>query len=239
MRGVCGHGVVIMKRSSEEESWEDAVADYLRANPDYFARHEDLLEALSIPHVGRGAATSLLEKQVALARLRVAERDRERQGFLAVARDNDALAEKLHRLAVALIDAASLDDVLGSLYDLARTQLALDVVTVVLGVPGGPLTGRSEFVAPDDARLRFALSLSPDRPLCGPKSVLADARSLLGPQEGRIASIALVPLRDPVRDGVMIFGSLDRKHFVAGSGTLYLSRLGELAMRAIARFLNA
>ncbi len=227
-----------MKQPNEELSWEDAVARYLRDNPDYFQRHEDLLEMLQIPHAGRGGASSLLEKQVALLRARITAKDRERQGFLGVARDNDALAEKLHRLAVALIDALTLDDVFGCVYDLGRHELQLDVVVIVLGVDGGPLGGRPEFVAPDDQRLRLALTLAHERPLCGPKPVLGEARGLLGAQESEIGSVALVPLRDPARSGVLLLGSHDPQRFPVGVGTVYLSRLGELVMRAAARQLN-
>ena len=227
-----------MKRPNEEISWEEAVSRYLRDNPAYFQQHEDLLEVLQIPHSGRGVATSLLEKQVTLLRARLATKDREWQGFLAVARDNDALAEKLQRLAVALIDAASLDDVFGCIYDMGRHELQLDVVAIVLGVDGGPLGGRTEFVAPDDHRLRLALTLAQERPLCGPKSVLAEARGLLGPSEADVASVALVPMRDSARSGVLLLGSSDSQRFPIGAGTVYLSRLGELLMRAAARQLN-
>lgn len=227
-----------MKGPTEDRSWEAGVARLLRENPDYFERHDDLLEVLRIPHRGRGLATSLIEKQVAVLRERLALRDRERQNFLATARENDALSEKLHRLAVALIDAASLDDVFGSIYDLGRNQLKLDAVVIVLGIDGGPLNGRAEFVSPDDARLRQGLALARDRPLCGPKTILATVRGLLGADEGRVASVALTPLRDPVRSGLLVFGSQDPGHFPVGIGTVYLSRLGELLMRAVARHLD-
>ncbi len=227
-----------MKQSSEELSWEEGVARYLRDHPDYFERHEDLLEVLRVPHAGRGAAVSLLERQAAVLRERLVAKDRERRDFLAAARENEALGERLHRLAVALIDAASLDDVFGSVYELGRNQLRLDTVTVLLGIDGGPLAGRAEFVSPDDARLRRALALSRGRPLCGPKTVLAEARGLLGADEARIASVALVALRDPVRSGVILLGSRDPERFPPGAGTLYLGRLGDLVMRAVARQLD-
>jgi hypothetical protein len=227
-----------VKQSSEELSWEEGVARYLRDHPDYFERHEDLLEVLRVPHAGRGAAVSLLERQAAVLRERLVAKDRERRDFLAAARENEALGERLHRLAVALIDAASLDDVFGSVYELGRNQLRLDTVTVLLGIDGGPLAGRAEFVSPDDARLRRALALSRGRPLCGPKTVLAEARGLLGADEARIASVALVALRDPVRSGVILLGSRDPERFPPGAGTLYLGRLGDLVMRAVARQLD-
>ncbi|HUW99013.1 MAG TPA: DUF484 family protein [Acidiferrobacter sp.] len=227
-----------MKRLNEDASLEEAVSRYLRDNPGYFERHEDVLEIMQIPHLGRGAATSLLQRQIALLRARANAKDSEWRGVLAVARDNDALAQKLHRLAVMLIDAASLDDVFGCVYDLARHELQLDVVVVALGVDGGLLGGRAEFVTPDDPSLGRVLELAGDRPLCGPKSVLREARSLLGAREADVSSVAVVPLRDAVRSGVLLLGSHDAQRFPTGAGTVYLSRLGELVMRAIARHLN-
>jgi len=215
-----------VKQSSEELSWEEGVARYLRDHPDYFERHQDLLEILRVPHAGRGAAVSLLERQAAVLRERLAAKDRERRDFLAAARENEALGERLHRLAVALIDAASLDDVFGSVYDLGRQPVAARYGHHLDWRQWRP-TGRPCGVrAPDDARLRRALALSRGRPLCGPKAVLAEARGLLGPDEARVASVALVALRDPVRSGVILLGSHDRDRFPPGAGTLYLGVSG-------------
>lgn len=228
-----------MKRPNEELSWDEAVSRYLRDNPDYFQRHEDLLEVLQIPHPGRGTAISLLEKQTGLLRARVATKDREWRGFVAAARDNDAIAEKWHRLAVSLIDATSLDDVFGCVYDLGRHELQLDAVVMVMGVDDPRILDvRSEFVPPDDILLNLALALAPSRPLCGRRSVLAEVAGLFGSAEEWISSVALVPLRDPARSGVLLLGSNDPERFPAGAGTVYLSRLGDLVMRATARYLN-
>ncbi|MDA8360475.1 MAG: DUF484 family protein [Gammaproteobacteria bacterium] len=226
------------KLPNEELSWEEAVARYLTENRDYFRRRADLLEVLDIPHAGKGGAISLIERQVEVLRARLAVKDREWQNFVAVARDNDALGEKLHRLAVSLIDAASLDDVLGSLYDLGRHELGLDRVVISLGVEGGSLGGRAEFVPPDDPRLRQALALSGERSLCGPVGLLGDLRELLGADEAQMRSMALVPLRDPVRCGFVLFASRDEQRFPVGIGTTYLDRIGALFLRACARQLN-
>ncbi len=227
-----------MKRVNDDDSWEQELARYLRENPDYFQRHEDLLEVLRIPHVGHGAAASLLERQATVLRARLASKDREWQRFLSVARDNDIVMERLHRLAVALIDACTIDDVFGCVYDLARREWRLDAVVIALGIDGGPLAGRNEFVSPDDSPLRLALTLAPDKPLCGPTETLGEARALLRGQEAEIRSVALVPLHDPVRSGVLLLGSRDPDRFPVGVGTVYLSRLGELVMRAAAHQLN-
>ncbi|MDA8390892.1 MAG: DUF484 family protein [Gammaproteobacteria bacterium] len=226
------------KLPNEELSWEEAVARYLTENRDYFRRHPDLLEILAIPHVGKGGAVSLIERQVEVLRARLAAKNQEWQNFVAVARDNDVLGEKLHRLAISLIDAASLDDVLGSLYDLGRHELRLDRVVIRLGVEGGPLNGRSEFVAPDDPKLRQALALAGERSLCGPVGLLGDLRGLLGTDDGEMRSMALVPVRDPVRSGFVLFASRDEQRFPVGIGTIYLDRIGALFLRACVRQLD-
>lgn len=228
----------LVKLPSEELSWEEAVSRYLMDNRDYFERHPDVLEALRIPHIGKGSAVSLLEHQVGALRARMTAKDRDWQAFIAIARDNDNLGEKLHRFAVALIDAPSLDDVMGSIYDLARRELRLDQVVIRLGVDGGSLLGRSEFVSPDDTHLRQALAMAGEQPVCGPTSVLGDLRAELGSEEAQLQSVALVPLRDPVRSGFLLLASRDRQRFPIGVGTVYLVRLGELLMRGCARYLG-
>ena len=42
---------------------EDSIADYLRANPEFFERHASLLNNLRLPHDAGGAAVSLIERQ--------------------------------------------------------------------------------------------------------------------------------------------------------------------------------
>ena len=54
---------------------EDQVVGYLRRNPDFFARHDDLLAEISLPH-DSGSAISLLERQVNILR----ERAEQKQG---------------------------------------------------------------------------------------------------------------------------------------------------------------
>lgn len=227
------------KLPNEELSWEEAVARYLAENRDYFRRHTNLLEILDIPHAGKGRAVSLIERQVEVLRSRLAAKDLEWQNFVTVARDNDALGEKLHRLAVSLIDAASLDDILGSVYDLGRNELRLDLVVIRLGARGGSLGGRTEFVSPDDPRLRQALALAGERSLCGPVGLLGDLRALLGTDADEMRSMALVPLHDTVRSGFLLFASRDEQRFPVGIGTVYLDRIGALFLRACAHRLNA
>ena len=46
---------------------DEAVRDYLEANPAFFERHSAILSSLSVPH-GSGEAVSLVERQVSMLR---------------------------------------------------------------------------------------------------------------------------------------------------------------------------
>ena len=50
------------------EHTDEAIAEYLLANPDFFTRNSDLLADLQLPHSTGGAATSLIERQVSMLR---------------------------------------------------------------------------------------------------------------------------------------------------------------------------
>jgi uncharacterized protein YigA (DUF484 family) len=53
----------------------------------------------------------------------------------------------------------------------------------------------------------------------------------------RLASFAYLPLRTAQTYGMLALGSEDPERFHAGMGTLYVTRLSELASVAAARFL--
>src|SRR5690242_4813866 len=82
-----------------------SVIEYLQRNPDFFERHPQLLTRLHIPHE-RGAATvSLVERQVQVLRDKNQLLDGKLREFVDVARGNDELVDKIHRLACGLIKA--------------------------------------------------------------------------------------------------------------------------------------
>src|SRR5688572_27188339 len=98
---------------------EDAIADYLQQNPDFFERHAPVLAKLKLPH-GRGAATvSLVDRQVLVLREKNEKLETRLRELIEVARDNDVLASKIHRLACRLLRArtapALIDALEGSL----------------------------------------------------------------------------------------------------------------------------
>src|SRR5580658_8662663 len=83
---------------------DNSVADYLLTYPDFFERNSQLLTKLRLPHVRDVAATvSLVERQVEVLRERNQALERKLKELVDVARANDGLADRIHRLSQRLI----------------------------------------------------------------------------------------------------------------------------------------
>src|ERR1700726_3583899 len=97
-------------RGIKQDGLTDAgVADYLQNFPDFFERNSQLLTKLRLPHVRDVAATvSLVERQVEVLRERNQSLERKLKELVDVARANDMLADRIHRLSQRLIRAHTL-----------------------------------------------------------------------------------------------------------------------------------
>lgn len=222
-----------------ELSWEDAVARYLEEHPDYFDRHPDALASIRIAHEVGGSAISLIERQVQLLREREQGLQRQLRELVSIARENDALGQRLHRFAVALLEARGFEDAVEAARELLRQEFGLEAVVVRLrgradSAPNGP-----ELVLEDDHRLAAVLNqLDNGKPLCGGEFEEGLLRYLFGDRVTDIRSCALIPLGDKSPRGVLALGSHDPHRFHPGMGTVYLARLGELLMQGLVRYLR-
>src|SRR5271168_2359961 len=97
-------------RGIKHEGLNDAsVAEYLQTYPDFFERNSSLLTKLRLPHLRDGGATvSLVERQVEVLRERNQSLERKLKELVDVARANDSLADRIHRLSQRLIRAHTL-----------------------------------------------------------------------------------------------------------------------------------
>lgn len=214
----------------QEASWEEAVSRYLEAHPDYFQRHPDLLARLQLRHETSGRAISLIEYQVERLRHDNRALARELNELVEIARGNDALTARLHRFALAMIEARGLDEVIDGTYEMLRQDFRVEAVALRLRLAGA----RGEFVGEDDWRLHDLLQrLADGKTVAGARLEESLMRYLFGDQAADIRSCALVPLRWRGPLGVLALGSLEAQRFTAGLGTVYLGRLGELLACAV------
>ena len=98
---------------------EDQIVGYLRRNPDFFARHDDLLAEISLPH-DSSSAISLLERQVNILRERGTEARQKLNNLLENARNNDQLFDTIQNLVLALLGAADATEIA----EIAQGQLS-------------------------------------------------------------------------------------------------------------------
>ena len=214
---------------------EDSIADYLKGHPDFFERHAPLVLGLKLPHRAGGATISLVERQVSMLRTRNAQLERQLKDLVAVAKQNDALVEKIHQLCLKLMRAPTLIQRLERLETGLREDFAAERAVLVL-FPAAPAEAvRDGFVRrmnADDPDVRpFATFLRAAKPRCGP---LRDRQKNIFEHDAEgITSAALVPLGTESKLGFLIIGSRDPDHFHPGKRMDFLARLGEVLAVAI------
>ena len=79
------------------------VAEYLKSNPGFFEQYADLLAQIYVPHPHGGRAVSLAERQMLTLREKNRATESKLAEIIAFGEENDAISEKVHRLAVGLI----------------------------------------------------------------------------------------------------------------------------------------
>lgn len=215
---------------------EDGIADYLKSHPDFFERHPTLLIGMKLPHRA-GASISLVERQVSMMRQRNAQLERQLRELVAVAKENDALVEKIHQLGMKIMRARTLPERLEQLETSLREDFAAERAMLVLFEGAAPASAMREgFVRrlPADAEevRPYATFLRAAKPRCGP---LRDRQKDIFERDGEnVNSAALVPLGADAKLGFLVIGSHDAEHFHPGKRMDFLARLGELLAVIIA-----
>jgi uncharacterized protein YigA (DUF484 family) len=223
-----------------EELSEDLIHDYLKLHPDFFERHPALLSSLRLPHAS-GGAVSLVERQVSVLRQKDLKLERQLKDLIEVARANDALAAKIHTLALRLVSAADLGSTVAAIEEAVRSGFGADQsVLVVFGDPAdqGALPDGRFFraVAGDDPALKpFSTFLASGNPRCG-QARDSQLEFLFRDDAGDIGSVALIPLGRKAATGFLAIGSADSNRFHPGMSMDFLARVGDLVAAALARY---
>jgi uncharacterized protein YigA (DUF484 family) len=200
---------------------EVEIADYLAAHPDFFHRHPEALAAIDIPHP-TGDAVSLIERQVRTLREHATSYRGQLENLVSVARENDSLARRLHRLTLALIETQTFDEVLNTLQDELRDQFKADAVEMKLFA-----ADQLEAHAHEPGPALFHDFLERARPNCG-RLAKAQLEYLFGSQAGETGSAALIPIKAPPMAGVLAIGSRDPDRFNQNQSVDFLQRLAEV-----------
>lgn len=213
------------------EITEESIAGYLQANPEFFERHSTLLNSLRLPHDAGGAAVSLVERQILVLRQKNLKLERKLKDLVDIARSNDALAARIHSLAMLMLAAPDQAGVIQVLEEQLRVSFNADrSILVVFEAPAdAAAAGRFlRVVGRDDPQVApFRTFLQSNAPRCGQ---IRDTQRdfLFGPDNIEIGSAALVPLGVQSEMGFLAIGSRNSAHFHPGMSIDFLTRLGEL-----------
>lgn len=217
---------------------EEQVAAWLRANPDFFHAHEDVLDYLNIPHPQTGEAISLLERLVQRQRARYQALEQRQNEMLKAARDSEQVVNRLHHMALELMRCDSLDDVVATCNTVLRGDFKADSVVLRL-IGRGEARDGLHFIDPEDKSLKQLATIFRKRqPVCGrlrPRQQVF----LFGDAGASIKSAVLIPLCEGREIGVLALGSANETRFYPGMGTIFISQLGDLVARALSRYLEA
>jgi hypothetical protein len=221
--------------ASRAELGDEAVAEWLADNPDFFLRRPEVLGRLKVPHGGTGAAVSLIEKQVDVLRGQNRALERKLVDLIEVARGNDAAIERIHQLALELMQAEELPELLADLQDVLRSRFLADEVAIVLfrgeaaQLEGSP----ARRLSADDPQLaQFANFIRNGRPHCG-RLRPQQLELLFGARASEVGSCALIPLGPRAELGLLAVAARSEHQFAPTLGTVYLTHIGELVSAAL------
>jgi uncharacterized protein YigA (DUF484 family) len=220
---------------------DSSVGDYLQTYPDFFERNSQLLTKLRLPHLrDAGATVSLVERQIEVVRERNQSLERKLKELVDVARANDTLADRIHRLSQRLIRAHSLLESINAVETSLREDFDSMHSVMVLFLEEAralePEAGRFLRIGhpADDDIKGFESLLTSGKPRCGQ---VRDAQRdyLFGKDAIAIGSVALTPLGQKGSLGILGIGASDTERFHPGMSTEFLSRIGELVTYALMR----
>jgi uncharacterized protein YigA (DUF484 family) len=228
-----GGGAAEVNEAAAELDETEVVA-YLKAHPDFLARHPELLDRLELRHAS-GAAVSLIERQVEILRGKSTRLEDRLKALLDAARDNELRAANVHKLARSLIRAPTLAATVTALRRCLREDFNVDEAWV--GVSAGALKRHDidglYVIEPNGPVAKAFDNFFRTRLLeCGP---LDEARAkLLFPQATQAPkSAAIVPLEKEKDLGMLVLASHDPERFQPRQGRLFLDMTAELVSAAV------
>jgi len=206
----------------------EAVADYLKSNPEFFIEQEDLLADLSLPHES-GKAISLLERQVTILRDRGMDARQKLTNLLENARNNDQLFDTTRNLVLALLRASNVTEIADVAQDQLSNHANIDSCEIILISRDGLNVADSVRVeSADILEKQFADVFRLKRTHCG--AISTEQTQYLFPSQGNgIKSTALCPVINNGKVLALIaFGNYSENYFNVNLDTLFLDFIGHV-----------
>jgi len=229
---------VSAEQQQTEQSDESRVIQYLQAHPEVLMKYPEIFSRLTIPHL-TGGATSLVERQLKLLRDDNKALKGKIDELVGIARDNEELNQRFHRLALELMNIEQLPDVLAVVQDQVQTFFYTDFVCFRF-LPGvrdadGVLDGLR--LGDNDIVDQIKPWIEARKPICGRQEEKIN-HALFG-KDMQIGSSALIPLYHTRNLGLLCLGSVNQDRFGFTMGTIFLKQLGELVSNRLHNLLQS
>jgi uncharacterized protein YigA (DUF484 family) len=213
----------------------DAVANFLQEHPEFFEQYADLLADIYIPHPHGGRAIPISERQILTLRERCKMLETKLREVIQFGEENDAIGEKVQRLALALLAATDGGMLVNAINFNLREDFSVPHVALRSwgknadegGAAAAGLDGAS------GALREYVAGLT--APYCGAHVPPEFAAELFGEAAPLLKSFSMIPLRAEDSLGVLALASEDAQRFYPEMGTVYLRRIGDMVATALLR----
>ena len=115
----------------------DAVATFLKEHPEFFEQYADMLADIYIPHPHGGRAIPISERQILTLRERSKQLETKLREVIQFGEENDAIGDKVHRLAVLVIGAKTVEVLVAGVKFNLREDFAVPHVALRAWRPDG------------------------------------------------------------------------------------------------------
>jgi uncharacterized protein YigA (DUF484 family) len=213
----------------------EQVAEFLAANPDFFEEHVNVLLNINVAHPHGGRTVSIPERQLIATREKVRLLENKLAELIQFGEENDALSAKIHALGLKLIDCATLDQLIDTLYLelLERFQIPHVAVRVWDVSPADHPMPEFQPVAAELNQFVAAMTT----PYCGSHPVY-ETNLWFGEHAPHLKSYAMVPLTAGRTFGLLLMASESASRFYADMGTVFLTHIGDILAHCLARELE-
>ncbi len=207
---------------------ESNAIEFLRQNPDILMSYPEVFSTMEIPHQS-GGVTSLVERQMKMLREENQTLKNNMDELLNIARENEELNQRFHRLALELISTDQLDDVLAMVQNQVQTFFYTDYVCFrfLPSIIDRKSRLKAHYLSRDSSILTTVeLWLKHRKAICGRQDEKIN-HELFG-ESINIGSSAIIPLFHAGDLGLLCLGSVSDTRFNKTMGTIFLQQLGEL-----------
>ena len=213
----------------------EQIAEFFRANPDFFESNVDVLLAINVTHPHGGRTVSIPERQLIATREKVKLLETKLSELITFGQENDTVSEKIHALTLALVGCASFEQLIDTLYLDLLDNFQVPHVAVRFWDVALPEKSTPEFQPVAAELVQFVEAMT--GPYCGSHPVY-ETHLWFGEHAPHLKSYALIPLKKDATFGLLLMASENAERFYADMGTIFLTRIGDVFAHCLARHLR-